>query len=56
MITCKCLLMEGGCPSTGNPFSGGLTKHGLQLKYSYYSLCYVIDLQALAHSLHLVHL
>lgn len=30
MATCKCLLMEGACPSTGSPFSGGLTKHGLQ--------------------------
>ena len=30
MATCKCLLMEGACPSTGSPLSGGLTKHGLQ--------------------------
>ena len=30
MATCKCLLMEGACLSTGSPFSGGLTKHGLQ--------------------------
>ena len=22
--------MEGACPSTGSPLSGGLTKHGLQ--------------------------
>ena len=30
MATCKCLLVEGAFPSTGSPFSGGLTKHGLQ--------------------------
>ena len=30
MATCKWLLMEGACLSTGSPFSGGLTKHGLQ--------------------------
>ena len=30
MASCKCLLMEGACPSTGSPLSGGLTKHGLQ--------------------------
>ena len=29
MATCKCLLMEGVCPSTGSPLSGSLTKHGL---------------------------
>ena len=50
--------MESACPSTGSPFSGGLTKHGLQyieILNPYYCL-HVIDLQALAHSLHLVHL
>ena len=50
--------MEGACPSTRSPFSGGLTKHGLQYIeiLILLNILYAIDLQALALSLHLVHL